>query len=203
MRDSGLGCLQATIKRLFDFCISLLGLIFTAPIILIAWLVASFETRSNGFFIQERIGKDGSLFEVVKIKTMKNVERVGTTITTLNDVRITKSGVFFRQTKIDELPQLWNVLVGQMSFVGPRPDVPGYADLLEGDCRIVLSIRPGITGPASLKYKYEEAILAQQDDPVKFNNEVIWPDKVKINRSYIENYKFSMDLYYIWKTIVG
>lgn len=203
MRDNGLSCLQAIIKRLFDFCISLLGLIFTSPIILVAWLVASFETRSNGFFIQGRIGKNGSLFQVVKIKTMKKVEGIDTTITSSNDVRITKSGIFFRKTKIDELPQLWNVLVGQMSLVGPRPDVPGYADQLEGRDRVILSIRPGITGPASLKYKDEEAILAQQNDPVRFNNEVIWPDKVKINRRYIENYKFSMDLYYIWKTIVG
>ena len=203
MRPRGLAIQQLIIKRLFDIFASLFGLIITTPIILIAWLIASFETRSNGFFIQERVGKCGSLFKVIKIKTMRKVEGVNTTITSSSDVRITKSGAFFRETKIDELPQLWNVLVGQMSFVGPRPDMPGYADLLEVSERVILSVRPGITGPASLKYKDEEAILSQQDDPKSYNNDVIWPDKVKINREYIENYSFSKDLFYIWKTIVG
>lgn len=203
MRPRGLRIQQLIIKRLFDIFASLLGLIITMPIILIAWLIASFETRSNGFFIQERVGKYGSLFKVIKIKTMRKVEGVNTTITSSSDVRITKSGAFFRETKIDELPQLWNVLVGQMSFVGPRPDMPGYADLLEVTEQVILSIRPGITGPSSLKYKDEEAILSQQDDPKRYNDEVIWPDKVKINREYIENYSFSKDLFYIWKTIVG
>ena len=126
-----------------------------------------------------------------------------TTITSSNDVRITKSGAFFRKTKIDELPQLWNVLIGQMSFVGPRPDVPGYADRLQGKDRRVLSVRPGITGPAQLAYRDEEDILADQNDPVKYNDEVIWPDKVKINLDYVKNYSFFKDLYYIWKTIIG
>lgn len=203
MIAKGLSFQSALTKRAFDFFVSLFGLLTTSPIVLLAWFVASVETKSNGFFIQQRVGKNGKLFKVVKIKTMKQVEGVDTSITASNDVRITKSGAFFRKTKIDELPQLWNVLLGQMSFVGPRPDVPGYADQLEGEDRIVLSIRPGITGPASLKYKDEESLLAVQPDPKKYNDEVIWPDKVKINREYIENYSFIKDLYYIWKTIVG
>lgn len=203
MRGSGLSCLQSIIKRLFDFCISLLGLIFTSPIILVAWLVASFETRSNGFFIQERVGRNGKWFKVVKIKTMKKVDGVDTSITASYDVRITKSGAFFRNTKIDELPQLWNVLVGEMSLVGPRPDVQGYADKLKGTDRVILTLRPGITGPASLKYKNEEEILSKQEDPQKYNDEIIWPDKVKINREYIDDYSFRKDIQYILSTVMG
>jgi lipopolysaccharide/colanic/teichoic acid biosynthesis glycosyltransferase len=191
------------LKTIFDFVISLFGIILLLPVILLAWIVASIETKSNGFFIQQRVGKSGKLFHVIKIKTMKSIKGIETTITASSDIRITKVGAFFRKTKIDELPQLWNVLTGQMSFVGPRPDVPGYADKLQGKDRIVLSIRPGITGPAQLAYKNEEEVLANQDNPVKYNDEIIWPDKVRINREYIENYSLFKDFYYIWKTIVG
>ena len=191
------------LKRLFDFIVSLFGLIFSGWLILIARIVASVETESNGFFIQKRVGKDGKLFNVIKIKTMKKVDGVNTTITSSNDVRITKSGKFFRDTKIDELPQLWNVLIGDMSFVGPRPDVPGYADKLECDDLIVLTIRPGITGPASLKYKNEEEILSIQDNPKEYNDTVIWPDKVKINKEYIKNWSLKKDIEYIFKTVTG
>ena len=191
------------LKTIFDFVISLFGIILLLPVILLAWIVASIETKSNGFFIQQRVGKSGKLFHVIKIKTMKSIKGIETTITASSDIRITKVGAFFRKTKIDELPQLWNVLTGQMSFVGPRPDVPGYADKLQGKDRIVLSIRPGITGPARLAYKNEEEVLANQDNPVKYNDEIIWPDKVRINREYIENYSLFKDFYYIWKTIVG
>lgn len=190
-------------KRSFDLVVSFLGLTFSWWLIFIAWVIATFETRSNGFFIQKRVGKDGKIFNVIKIKTMKKVEGVDTTITSSNDVRITKSGKFFRDTKIDELPQLINVLIGDMSFVGPRPDVPGYADKLEGEDRIVLSIRPGITGPASLKYKNEEEILASQNDPKWYNDKVIWPDKVKINKDYIKNWSLKKDIQYIIKTVTG
>ncbi len=124
-------------------------------------------------------------------------------VTTSNDRRITKSGAFFRRTKIDELPQLFNVLIGDMSFVGPRPDVPGYADRLEGEARAILELRPGITGPASLKYKNEEEILAQQKDPKMYNDTVIWPDKVAINLEYIQNWSFKKDMEYIFQTIKG
>ena len=191
------------IKRLFDVVGSVFGLSVVLFIIFIAWIIAAIETQSNGFFVQQRVGKDSKLFNVIKIKTMKIVKGVETTVTSSNDARITTTGAFFRKTKIDELPQLWNVLVGEMSFVGPRPDVPGYADRLQGEDRIVLSIRPGITGPAQLTYRGEEDILAAQNDPVKYNDEVIWPDKVKINLDYVANYSFFKDLYYIWKTIVG
>jgi lipopolysaccharide/colanic/teichoic acid biosynthesis glycosyltransferase len=195
--------LSRTIKILFDFVFSLMGLLVVSPVILIAWIVAAVETQSNGFFVQQRVGVNGHIFNIIKVKTMKSLAGINTTITSSNDIRITKSGVFFRKTKIDELPQLWNVLIGQMSFVGPRPDMPGYADRLKGKDRIILSVRPGITGPAQLAYKNEEEILAKQDDMVKYNNEVIWPDKVAINTRYIENYSFFRDIYYMWKTIVG
>lgn len=190
-------------KRLFDFVFAFFGLLVASLFILLAWLIATVETKSNGFFVQQRVGKDGKLFNIIKIKTMRTMDGISTVVTSSGDIRITKSGSFFRKTKIDELPQLWNVLVGEMSFVGPRPDVPGYADRLQGKDRRILSIRPGITGPAQLTYRGEEDILAAQNDPVKYNDEVIWPDKVKINLDYIANYSFFKDLYYIWKTIVG
>jgi lipopolysaccharide/colanic/teichoic acid biosynthesis glycosyltransferase len=194
---------QRILKRTFDFVLAAFGLLFTWWIIVIAWLIASFETRSNGLFVQKRVGKDGKLFDVYKIKTMKKVSGVETTITSANDARITKSGAFFRKTKIDELPQLVNVLFGSMSFVGPRPDVSGYADMLQCDDKIVLSIKPGITGPASLKYKDEEEILAKQNNPTEYNDTIIWPDKVKINKKYIKNWSLKKDIIYIIKTITG
>lgn len=190
-------------KRIFDVILSLVGLFFTWWIIFTAWVIATIETKSNGFFIQTRVGKDGKLFQVIKIKTMKKIQGVDTTITSSNDVRITKSGKFFRNTKIDELPQLWNVLIGDMSFVGPRPDVPGYADKLDDNDKIVLSIRPGITGPASIKYKNEEEILSNQDNPKEYNDTVIWPDKVRLNKEYIKNWSLNKDIEYIIKTVTG
>ena len=202
MRE-GLPRTDALLKRCFDFVVAFVGLSFSFWLTLLAWIAASIDTRSNGFFIQQRVGRKGRLFKVVKIKTMRPIKSIDTTITAENDPRITKLGAFFRKTKIDELPQLWNVLLGQMSFVGPRPDVPGYADKLTGEQRVVLSIRPGITGPATLKYKNEEALLAAQSDPKKFNDEVIFPDKVKINMEYIQNYSFKQDLRYIVQTIFG
>lgn len=191
------------IKRSFDFIVSLIGLFALLPIIVAAWGIAAIETRSYGLFVQERVGRNGKLFYVYKIKTMKKIEGIDTTITQSNDVRITKSGGFFRKTKIDELPQLWNVLIGNMSFVGPRPDVPGYADKLEGNDRVILSIRPGITGPASLKYKNEEELLERQDDPRGYNDNVIWPDKVKINKQYASHWSFKKDIKYIVRSFIG
>ena len=192
-----------SVKKIFDLMLALIGLFFTLWIIIIAWIVSSIETRSNGFFMQRRVGKDGVLFSVMKIKTMKIVEGVDTNITSSDDVRITKSGKFFRDTKIDELPQLWNVLIGDMSFVGPRPDVEGYADKLEGDDRIILSIRPGITGPASIKYRNEEEILSKEKNPQEYNDTIIWPDKVKINKEYIKNWSLKKDIRYIIQTVGG
>lgn len=197
----GLRQRDATIKRIFDMTFSFLGLITTGWLIAFAWLIASIETRSNGFFFQQRIGRYGKPFYVIKIKTMYDRAEAGSTITTLHDQRITKSGNFFRRSKIDELPQLINVFLGDMSFVGPRPDVPGYADKLNSEDQVILSLRPGVTGPATLKYRDEETLLASKQDPEKFNKEVIYPDKVKINKDYISNYSFSSDLKYIFNTI--
>lgn len=191
-----------TIKRIFDVIAALIGLTVFSWLILICWLIASVETRSNGFFIQNRVGLNGKLFKILKIKTMRPNAMHSTSITHSLDPRITRSGALFRKTKLDELPQLWNVLVGDMSFVGPRPDVPGYADQLEDKVRsVLLSVRPGITGPASLAYRNEEQLLAAQKDPVRFNDEVIYPEKVKINLKYINNWRFGADIKYILLTI--
>ena len=189
-------------KRVFDVFFSSLVLLVTWWLILVAWLVASFDTRSNGFFIQKRVGCNGKIFGVVKIKTMSLVAGIDTTVTCRGDPRITPLGAFFRRTKIDELPQLWNVFIGEMSFVGPRPDVPGFADTLQGEARAILSLRPGITGPATLKYRNEEEILSQQDDPESYNQNVIWPDKVTINLDYIRNWSLRSDIRYILETVL-
>jgi lipopolysaccharide/colanic/teichoic acid biosynthesis glycosyltransferase len=190
-------------KRVFDLLLSIIGIALTWWIMFLAWIVSSIETQSNGLFIQERIGKKGKPFKVFKIKTMKYITGIDTTVTTKGDARITKSGAFFRKTKIDELPQLFNVLFGTMSFVGARPDVPGFADKLEGEDRVILELAPGITGPSSLKYKDEEALLAKQKDPEKYNQEVIWPDKVQINKAYIKDWSLKKDLKYIIQTMIG
>jgi lipopolysaccharide/colanic/teichoic acid biosynthesis glycosyltransferase len=190
-------------KRAFDMALSVIGIALSWWLILLSWIIASIETRSNGLFMQKRIGWNGKPFKVFKIKTMKPIQGMKSTVTTENDSRITKSGAFLRKMKIDELPQLFSVLFGQMSFVGPRPDVPGFADRLEGEDRIILSVRPGITGPASLKYKDEERILAGQKDPERYNREVIWPDKVRINKVYIREWSMQKDIQYLIKTITG
>lgn len=189
-------------KRSFDFFCSVCGLIVFLWLILLSWLLASWDTRSNGFFIQKRVGRNGKVFKVIKIKTMRPIDSLQTTVTQRGDPRITTLGAFFRRTKIDELPQLFNVLLGQMSFVGPRPDVPGFADKLQGEARAMLSLRPGITGPATLKYRNEEELLAEQDDPEFYNREVIWPDKVKINLEYIRHWSLQNDLRYILQTVL-
>lgn len=200
---SGLSHTEFYFKSLFDLTFAIIGLLFLGWVIIIAWAVSSFETKSNGFFIQKRVGFRGKLFNIIKIKTMKNSNEIFGTVTTSEDPRITRSGLIFRALKIDELPQLWNILIGQMSFVGPRPDVPGYADKLIGNDRIILSVRPGITGPAQIAFKDEENILTKQSNPLRYNNEVIWPLKVKINKDYIENYSFVKDINYILKTITS
>ena len=191
------------IKRGFDIIVSVLLLFLFGWVILLGFIAATISTRKNGFFLQKRVGENAKLFDVIKLRTMRDLPDVDTTVTTEHDRRITKVGAFLRKTKIDELPQLINVLKGDMSLVGPRPDVPGYADKLEGEDRIILRVKPGITGPASLKYKDEETLLAQQKDPQKYNDEVIYPDKVKINKSYIQNYSFWKDLVYLYQTVAG
>lgn len=189
------------LKRTLDIFVSLVGLIVFFPIIGITWLVAAIETGSNGFFIQKRIGRNGQVIKVCKIKTMFPGDGKRSPIASNNTAVITRSGQFFRKYKLDELPQLFNVLIGEMSLVGPRPDVPGYADRLEGNDRIILCLRPGITGPASIKYRDEETLLAAVDDPAMYNDKIIWPDKVRINKEYFANYSLLLDLRYILQTI--
>ena len=154
------------------------------------------------FFTQKRVGQHGKLFTMVKFRTM-SVGHGGNSISVKGESRITPLGATLRKYKLDELPGLYNVLKGDMSFVGPRPDVPGYADKLQGDERRILSLKPGITGPASMKYAREEEILAQQPDPVKYNNEVIYPDKVRINMKYLKHRNFCMDMMIIVYTLLG
>ena len=153
-------------------------------------------------FVQERIGKGGKLFKCHKFRTM-TVNHGGSSISVAGENRITPLGAKLRQYKIDELPGLWDVFIGKMSFVGPRPDVPGYADKLQGRDRDILHLRPGITGPASLKYRDEEFILAQQENPQEYNDKVIYPDKVRLNLYYLDNYSFIDDIRMIFATVLG
>lgn len=187
------------LKRTFDIFAAAFGLAILWPLIAITWFLAARDTGVSGFFFQKRVGRDGKLFTVIKIRTMRPAE--GSTVTTAGDARITPLGARLRRYKLDELPQLWNVLIGNMSFVGPRPDVPGFLDRLEGEDRELLRLRPGITGPASLKYRDEEEILATVDDPERYNAEVIWPDKVRINREYMRDWSFARDISIILRTI--
>lgn len=191
---------QARLKRFFDFIISMTGLLMLWPVILVTWILARLDTQASGFFLQTRIGQGGQPFRVIKIRTMRNIS--GISVTTANDARITPLGRQFRKWKLDEIPQLWNVLKGEMSLVGPRPDVPGYMDKLTDGERRILFLRPGITGPATLKYRDEEEVLARVNDPQRYNDEVIFPDKVRINLDYFDNWSFSRDLIYIMRTIV-
>lgn len=193
---------QRALKRGFDILFSAAGLLALGWLIVLAFLLATIDTRQFGFFTQHRVGRNGKEFKVIKIRTMRQIDGVTTTVTSSDDPRITKLGAFFRRTKIDELPQLINVLFGSMSFVGPRPDVRGFADQLQGRDAKVLSIRPGITGPATLYYKNEEEILKGCDDPEDYNARVIFPKKVELNLDYIENYSLSKDLNIIWQTVL-
>jgi lipopolysaccharide/colanic/teichoic acid biosynthesis glycosyltransferase len=189
------------IKRAFDIVLSGLLILLLAPLIFVCWFIASVDTRSNGLFKQKRIGRFGNSFYIFKIKTMYDTNASRSSITSLNKTLISRSGIFFRKSKLDELPQLFNIFFGHMSFVGPRPDVPGYADLLIGTQRDILLIRPGITSLASIKYRNEEHILSLQSNPVEYNDTIIWPDKVRMNLDYINNYKFIDDLLIIFKTV--
>lgn len=153
-------------------------------------------------FRQQRVGRKGRLFTMVKFRTML-VNHDGNSVSVAGESRITPLGSVLRRWKLDELPELWNVLLGDMSFVGPRPDVPGYADTLTGEDREILQLRPGITGPASMKYRNEEEILSAVEDPQKYNDEVIFPDKVRINRLYLHDHSFFLDLKMIVATVLG
>ena len=187
-------------KWCFDRIVALIGLVVLfLPLLVIAILI-KMDSQGPVFFLQKRIGKNGKPFCICKFRTMYN-QAEGDTVTTADDPRVTHMGHWLRHSKVDCLTELVNVLIGQMSFVGPRPDVPGYADLLQGDDRRILQLRPGITGPASIKYRNEEELLAQQADPKTYNDSVIWPDKVKINLDYLDNWSFWGDIKWILKTV--
>ena len=187
-------------KRAFDIILSIFAIFLLFPSFLVVSFLIVIDSGFPIFFLQKRIGRGAKEFNIIKFRTMKtNDENI--TITVSDDSRITRIGKYLRKTKIDELPEILNVLFGQMSFVGPRPDVKGYADKLKGANRKILALRPGITGPASLKYYNEEYILSQKSNPKKYNDEVIFPDKVKINMHYFHNRSFFLDLKIIFATI--
>lgn len=192
-----------TLKYIFDRVCALIGLIVAAPLLAVVALLIKIKMPDGPIlYTQKRVGKDGKLFTIYKFRTM----RVGTdqsSISVAGESRITPLGEKLRRYKIDELPELWNVLIGDMSFVGPRPDVPGYADCLTGTDRDILRLRPGITGPASLKYRDEEYLLSQQADPKTYNDQVIFPDKVRLNLYYLNHYSFVDDIRMILCTILG
>lgn len=191
---------QRTVKRTFDLVVATVLLAVTWPIILLALAAATVDTRAPGLFRQVRVGHHGVLFSVYKVRTMRPVGQVATTVTVRGDARITTLGAMLRRTKIDELPQLVNVVRGEMSLVGPRPDVPGFADRLSGSDRVILSVRPGITSLATLAYRDEESLLSQAADPEAYNRDVIWPDKVRINREYLARYRLSEDVRIVFAT---
>ena len=188
-------------KLIFDKTASLLGLILLSPLLLtIAVLIKVKMGDGPVIFSQKRVGRYGKLFTIYKFRTMLTAHG-GSPISIAGESRITPLGAKLRKYKLDELPELWNVLKGDMSFVGPRPDVPGYADNITGENRKILELLPGITGPASIKYAKEEEILARIDDPVKYNNEIIYPDKVNINLNYYYNHTLIRDIKHIFNTI--
>lgn len=190
-------------KWLFDRIMSLVGLIILSPVLLVVAILIRVKMPDGPIlFKQIRVGRYGKPFTLYKFRSMV-VDHTGSNVSVAGEARITPLGAKLRKYKLDELPQLWNVFIGDMSFVGPRPDVPGYADKLEGEESVILKLRPGITGPASLKYKNEEELLASVTDPVKYNDEVIFPDKVKINMQYYYHWSFWGDIKYIAKTIVN
>lgn len=205
------------IKFVFDRLASFFGLLFLWPLLLVVALLIRIKMPGGPvFFVQDRVGKDGRIFRCHKFRTMQ-VDHGGSPVSVAGDSRITPLGAKLRHYKIDELPELWDVLVGNMSFVGPRPDVPGYADSLEGDDREILSLRPGITGPATLKYRLEDEMIAEyvaqrraagdsrdmQEIAEEYNDAVIFPDKVRINRYYLHHYSFISDIRMIFATLLG
>lgn len=187
-------------KTLFDKVFSVLGLILSSLFFLIITVLIKFSGDGPVLFKQKRVGQFGKLFTIYKFRTMV-VNDGKKSVSVRGDERITKVGVVLRKLKLDELPELWNILIGDMSFVGPRPDVQGYADKLTGNDRNILKLRPGITGPATLLYSNEESLLANVENPEKYNDEVLFPDKVRINLDYFENHTIFMDIKIIFKTI--
>lgn len=217
------------LKWIFDRVVSLIGLLFIWPVLLIVAISVKIKMPGGPvFFVQKRVGKDGKLFNCHKFRTMipvlnnegtdaKKGDKGWSTVSVAGDNRITPIGAKLRHYKLDELPELWDVLIGNMSFVGPRPDVPGYADKLVGDDRDVLKLRPGITGPATLKYRLEDEMISEyvaqkqaagdtrpmQEIAVEYNDNVIYPDKVRINCYYYRHYSFFKDIKMILCTVLG
>ena len=199
------------LKWLFDKLASLFGLLFLSPILLVVAILIKVKMPGPVLFCQKRVGQYGKLFTVYKFRSMTvkaeasvaSRDSDATSIASTEQNRITPLGEKLRRYKLDELPELWNVLKGDMSFVGPRPDVPGYADQLQGEERDILKLKPGITGPASLKYRNEEELLASVDNPAQYNDEVIFPDKVSLNLYYLKNYSFIKDIQMIVCTVLG
>ena len=187
-------------KRVFDFLVSLVGLVVLSPLLLVIILLIKWKMGGPVFYRQLRTGRYGKGFTICKFRSMR-IDHDGTTTSVKGESRITPLGARLRKYKLDELPELWNVLIGDMSLVGPRPDVPEFTDRLSGDEKLILELRPGITGPASLKYADEEETLASVSDPHKYTNEVIWPDKVRINLEYYRTRTFLGDFIFILKTI--
>ena len=205
------------LKWIFDRAVSLLGLLFLWPVLLVVAILIKVKMPGGPvFFVQKRVGLGGKLFDCHKFRTM-TVKHNGSTVSVAGDSRITPLGAKLRHWKLDELPGLWDVLRGKMSFVGPRPDVPGYADRLVGDDRDVLKLRPGITGPATLKYRLEDEMIAEyvtqkqaegdtrsmQEIAVEYNDNVIYPDKVRLNCYYYRHYSFVKDIQMIFCTVLG
>ena len=204
-------------KWIFDRLVSFIGLLFLWPVLLITAILVKIKMPGGpAFFVQKRVGKGGKLFNCHKFRTM-TVKHNGSTVSVAGDSRITPLGAKLRHYKLDELPGLWDVLIGNMSFVGPRPDVPGYADKLTGADRDVLKLRPGITGPATLKYRLEDEMISEyvaqkqkegdarpmQEIAVEYNDNVIYPDKVRLNCYYYRHYSFIKDIQMIFCTVLG
>lgn len=190
-------------KYIFDRSVSLIGLLFLWPVLLVVAILIKIKMPGGPvIFKQKRVGQHGKLFTIYKFRSM-TVSHSGNSVSVAGESRITPLGAVLRKYKLDELPELWNVLIGDMSFVGPRPDVPGYADKLEGDDRRMLLLKPGITGPASLKYRNEEELLADQENPQWYNDTILFPDKVKINIEYLDHWSFWNDIKIIIYTILN
>lgn len=190
-------------KILLDKTAALFGLILLFPLLLVVAILIRMKMPGGPvIFRQQRVGRHGQLFTIYKFRTM-TIGHLGSSVSVAGEARITPLGAVLRRYKIDELPELWNVLKGDMSLVGPRPDVPGYADKLTGDDREILLLRPGITGPASLKYRNEEELLATVDNPQEYNDTVIYPDKIRLNRYYLHHYSFWKDIQMIICTVTG
>ena len=191
------------LKVAFDRLAALVGLLVLFPVLLVIAILIKVKMPGGPvLFTQKRVGKGGKLFTMYKFRSM-TMGHGGSSVSVAGETRITQLGANLRKYKLDELPELWNVLIGDMSFVGPRPDVPGYADKLESEDRKILQLKPGITGPASLKYRNEEELLAAVKNPKRYNDEVIFPDKVRINLNYLSHWTFWLDIKIIFCTILG